>query len=366
MKILVMWTHLSGYLISNLNSASEAGHEVHLLHLGDHDQTPYGESLQYSNICAINVESFSHTNVRKYIIECNPDLVLVAGWHIKKYRKALFFCPYLVVFFMDNQWKDTLKQKIAISIRFWLIKPRYDFAFLPGLRQQEYALKLGFPQEKIWLRALNGDERLLNNYVSEGNIAAFLYVGRLSSEKGIVQLLDAYKEYFSSETNPWKLHVVGDGPLRNLIEGTEGIHWHGFLNPKESALVFQLPSVFVMPSLRDAWGVAMHEAALTGHPIIATRACGASDAFVRDNLNGFLFNVGDHNSLVELLKKVTHLDQIVLNDFSKVSRQLAQSYSSDIWVNSLVQIHDSPQAQECRIYKQRSLLVKVMMVIFWK
>ncbi|NBR14889.1 MAG: hypothetical protein EBU01_09990 [Crocinitomicaceae bacterium] len=136
---------------------------------------------------------------------------------------------------MDNQWKDTLKQKIAISIRFWLIKPRYDFAFLPGLRQQEYALKLGFPQEKIWLRALNGDERLLNNYVSEGNIAAFLYVGRLSSEKGIVQLLDAYKEYFSSETNPWKLHVVGDGPLRNLIEGTEGIHWHGFLNPNTFA-----------------------------------------------------------------------------------------------------------------------------------
>ena len=91
---------------------------------------------------------------------------------------------------------------------------------------------------------------------------------------------------------------------------------------------------------------------------MATKSCGASDAFVRDKLNGFLFDPGDHEGLVNILRTISSLEQVVLQDFSKMSLELAQTYNPDIWVKSLVEIHESPQATECRRKKKERSRLK--------
>lgn len=359
MKLLFLWTHLSGYLVANLNAAVESGHEVHLFHFGDHEETPFGDSLDLDRLNPINSERMHWRKIRKFIRELSPDLVVVCGWHISNYRKALYLNPAIVVFYMDNQWRGTFKQKIAVLIRNFLVKPFFDFAFLPGERQRKYALKLGFSDDRIWLRALNADGRIFKENQNAGRIDTFLYVGRLSQEKGILSLLKAYEEYRSDTPGAWNLIVIGDGPLRKMVSETKGVIWHGFLNQQELAALYQKPSVFVMPSYRDAWGVAMHEAALTGHPIIATRSCGASDAFVRENFNGYLMDSGNHHQFVEILRRVSKLDQAVLNEFSQVSIELAANYNSRIWVESLIQINESKIAKEIRAKRKNSILTKL-------
>ncbi len=354
MKILFLWTHLSGYLVANLNAAVDSGHEIHLLHFGDHEETPFGDSLNLSKLSSCKSQGMSSRDIRKIIHDFDPDLIVVCGWHIRQYRFALFLNRALVVLYMDNQWKGTLKQKFAVMLRGFLIKTHFDFAFLPGARQREYALKLGFPAGRIWLRALNADTRLFDGKRSSGAIDAFLYVGRLSPEKGIVELLNAYEEYRLRTPRPWRLVVIGDGPLRNELIGKAGVTWHGFLNQYELVKYYEAPSVFIMPSLREAWGVAMHEAAITGHPIIATKTCGASDELVRENLNGYLFVPGDHRSLVNILSKISQLKPEVLTGFGQMSYELAKDFNSRTWIETLNQIHVSSLAADLREKRSKS------------
>lgn len=356
MKILFLWTHLSGYLVANLNAAVDSGHEIHLLHFGDHEETPFGDSLNLSKLSSFKSLGMSSREIRKIINDIEPDLIVVCGWHIRQYRFALFLNRALVVLYMDNQWKGTIKQKLALMISRFFIKTHFDFAFLPGARQREYALKLGFPTDRIWLRALNADTRLFEGKRSSGEIDAFLYVGRLSPEKGIVELLNAYEEYRLSTPLPWKLDVIGDGPLSNELIGKVGVTWHGFLNQYELVEYYEAPSVFIMPSLREAWGVAMHEAALTGHPIIATKTCGASDELVRENLNGYLFIPGDHKGLVSTLIRISQLKPEVLSGFGHMSYKLAKDFNSRTWIETLNQINESAIAADLREKRSKSFL----------
>jgi len=109
---------------------------------------------------------------------------------------------------------------------------------------------------------------------SRASATFVLYVGRLSPEKGIADLVAA--------TEGMQLVVAGDGPLRHLIPSALG-----FVPHDQVLRLMREASVIVMPSRQDGSPVALLEAMANECAIVATSVGGIPDA-VEDGVTGLL------------------------------------------------------------------------------
>ena len=117
-----------------------------------------------------------------------------------------------------------------------------------------------------------------------------LYVGRLSEEKGVLELVDAARGL--------PLVVVGDGPLRDRVPG--GI---GFVPPAEVGAYLERAAVVVCPSRREGYGVVARQAMAYGRPVVATPVGGLVDAIL-DEETGLLVPSGDVAALRAALERL--------------------------------------------------------------
>ncbi|MDX6465785.1 MAG: hypothetical protein QOI27_825 [Gaiellaceae bacterium] len=117
-----------------------------------------------------------------------------------------------------------------------------------------------------------------------------LYVGRLSPEKGVLELAEA------CEGIP--LVVVGDGPLRERVPGAVG-----FVPPGELGQWYERAAVVAAPSRREGYGVAAREAMAWGRPVVATAVGGLTDAVV-DGVTGLLVPPGDVPALRTAIERL--------------------------------------------------------------
>jgi len=123
----------------------------------------------------------------------------------------------------------------------------------------------------------------------------FLFVGRLTEEKGVATLLQA----FSGTDYP--LRIAGDGPLRNTVLRSCAQHpnivYLGALTPEGVHSELQACSVLIFPSVwYEGMPMTLIEAFSVGTSVIASDL-GAMQAMVRHGENGWLFTAGDPNAL---------------------------------------------------------------------
>ena len=118
-----------------------------------------------------------------------------------------------------------------------------------------------------------------------------LYAGRLSAEKGILDLLAAADDGM-------KLTIAGDGPLRERVPGALGFVPHDELGP-----LYDRAAVVAVPSRREGFGVACAEAMAHGRPVVAAAVGGLLDLVV-DEETGLLVPPGDVGALREALRRL--------------------------------------------------------------
>jgi glycosyltransferase involved in cell wall biosynthesis len=118
-----------------------------------------------------------------------------------------------------------------------------------------------------------------------------LFVGRLSQEKGILELVEACG-------GELPLVVAGDGPLRSRVPQAVG-----FVPPGELGPWYERAAVVAAPSRREGYGVVPREAMAWGRPVVATAVGGLVDA-VEDGVTGVLVPPGDVQALREALERL--------------------------------------------------------------
>jgi glycosyltransferase involved in cell wall biosynthesis len=136
----------------------------------------------------------------------------------------------------------------------------------------------------------------------------FLFIGRLSEEKGIAILLNAFKEL------PFVLKIAGDGPLRNsvvqVVKEYSNICYLGSLDTKAVHLELCKSQALISPSIcYETFGLVNIEAFSIGTPVLASKI-GAPQFLILDGYNGFHFEPGNVKSLKEVVNRFSALSEI--------------------------------------------------------
>ena len=136
-----------------------------------------------------------------------------------------------------------------------------------------------------------------------------LFLARFVAEKGIYQLLDAFREVVARHPEA-VLIMAGDGPERRRAEEwcsahglTNKVRFPGYIQGAEKARLLLESDIFALPSYREGCPVALLEAMGAGLPVIVTPVGGIPNV-VKDGVNGILVDNADTRSIAEALLRL--------------------------------------------------------------
>ncbi len=167
-------------------------------------------------------------------------------------------------------------------------------------------------------------------------------VARLTAEKGLSYLLEAFKKvvcFFSDSI----LIIVGDGPLGNELREKAcelGISDKVIFTGKRTDLaqIYSTMDIFVLPSLKEGLPMVILEAMASRKPIIATNV-GGIPGVIENGREGILVrpkSVEDLNkAIITLLKDHGVSRRLAYNAREKVVRQ----FSSEIMCNRYIEVY---------------------------
>lgn len=171
----------------------------------------------------------------------------------------------------------------------------------------------------------------------------FLFFGRLSYEKGIETLTNAFPR-----NSEYKLKIVGTGPLENKLKRDkdighlDNIEFLGYKQGNELAnLVSEANFVIVPSEWYENNPMTIIEAYSVGTPVIGARIGGIPEIII-DGKTGFLFKSGDITSLKLVIEKANSLTHKEYSSMSQETINYAQEhFNPDNYYHKLIEFYNT-------------------------
>jgi glycosyltransferase involved in cell wall biosynthesis len=302
---------------------------------------------------------FSAYKIRRAIHRFQPDVVHVHNWHyaigpvvvrtvyygkipvILTVQNFRLLCPsaallYNNTLFLDSitssfPWNAIFKrvyrnsfiQTFWLAFTVWIHKKMGTWNMVDRYILQTALAKsvflsstLGVSEEKFSIKP---------NFIEDPRSSPknredfFLYIGRLSEEKGIDTLLEAFK------TGEHELYIGGDGPLRERVQKASAENPHiRYLGLLDKNLVLEMMcrcSALLFPSIwYEGMPLTLIEAFAVGTPVIASNL-GAMSSMITDRRNGLHFSAGNATELAGKLDFWTGLTKDEKKLYSERARE---------------------------------------------
>jgi glycosyltransferase involved in cell wall biosynthesis len=229
---------------------------------------------------------------------------------------------------------------------------RCDAFVVPGKSALDYLEQMGVPAESIFIARNAVDINLFSEIGRKSRAEAarartqmalparyFLFVGRLVREKGVLDLLAAYRQLPANLREQIGLVFAGDGPLRAELELLARdvypgmIHFAGFVDRNDLALYYGLAECLVFPTYTDTWGLVVNEAMACGLPVICTNVAGCAAELVQSN--GRVVDPGSDSQLSQAMIEIA-CDPALREGMSAESETMILEYSPDAWASGMV------------------------------
>lgn len=270
-------------------------------------------------------------------------------------------CPASIMLYNGEVCDDCITKGYAQCIKKKCVKGSTLKSTLGVMEKKYYDIHKVFrkidciisPSEFIKNQLVNGKLKYseivtLHNFVNESVRNEYVlgdyafYLGRLSKEKGILNLIEAIGDIPNA-----KLLIAGDGPERERIEAYISEHkldgritLLGYQNQDSIHKYITNSRFVVIPSIcNENCPYSVLEAMEIGKPIVASRIGGIPE-LIADGENGYLYKADDINELKEKLMLMLDNDDKV-NRFAQKSRELYESYySPDSYYIELIKIYN--------------------------
>jgi glycosyltransferase involved in cell wall biosynthesis len=212
-----------------------------------------------------------------------------------------------------------------------------------GEHVKRFVRRLRGRDDDVFVAPQSVEPELFARQVAPAEIEAFraahrlegpivLYVGRLTPEKGIGVLLDAWRNH-----NHATLVLIGDGPLASQIP--DGVRFLGPIVRQNLPVAYAAASLSVVPSVptplwREPWGLVCNEAMHQGRAVIATTAVGAAaGGLVRDGETGLVVRHGDARALSAAIDRLLR-DHTLREQLGAAARIAVAPYTYDAMANA--------------------------------
>ncbi|KAG2215920.1 hypothetical protein INT46_004176 [Mucor plumbeus] len=201
--------------------------------------------------------------------------------------------------------------------------------------------------------------------IDSKNKTVILYVGRVSYEKNINLVIEAYK---NMDHTTCHLVLVGHGPAFHEIQGYCStkcipITFTGYLQGQDLSQAYASADIFAFPSVTETFGQVVLEAMSSGLPVVGLEAEGVRD-LVDDKRTGLLLNTFDlsvkdqqkkYRGLLEMLINQRHL----LENMSREAVRKAKTYTWYEAMECMVNVyHDAVGCADDELPKSLKIYLK--------
>ena len=315
---------------------------------------------------AQDVDELSQGAIRERIGEVldriDPGVVVVHGWAT---REALAILEWAVArgrpaitMSASTAW-DAPRRLHTEWVKSRLVR-LCSAALVGGTPHVAYMESLGMPRERIFTgydavdnaHFARGAEKVLSTDQTgasrDRRRKFFLTVGRFigtgpdAGVKNHFRLMESYRRYRRlAGGESWDLVILGDGDLRPQLEAYRTqlslepfVAMPGFKQYDELPTWYGLASAFILPSLKDTWGLVVNEAMAAGLPVVVSNRCGCAQDLVREGVNGFTFDPLDVEGLARLMHRMAHGD-VDREAMGRASREIIADWGPERFADGL-------------------------------
>jgi glycosyltransferase involved in cell wall biosynthesis len=280
--------------------------------------------------------------IRKY----DPDIIITSGYDMLAYWEVFLYCKIFKKKFI--LWNGTtLLSTGRINGFIGQIKQTIiggaDRYITYGTKAAEYLIYMGASKEHIhvgintgdvnWFRKrskkFNKDEDIRIERSKYPNIL-MLYVGRLSNNKGVSQILKALIQLQDTDIG---LLIVGGGPqgkeLKQLCKDQKlkNVYFKGFQQQDSLPRFYAVADFLILPTFKEVWGLVVNEALASGLYVLCSDRAGAAYDLIKEGWNGILFNPHSIEELVVSILKAKEQIEDIRARRQAISEHACQEFS---------------------------------------
>ena len=302
----------------------------------NHDR--FRNALKSKNIFKILKEGFYSLKVLRYrkktmveyISNCKSDVIIstrdIFNYWVCGYAKD----DVLKIGWEHNHFHDNYRYANNVSRS----AKKLDYLVLVSSELQKFYAKELSNSNCMCIYIPNSIESLPSKSASLKN-KKLISVGRLSHEKGYIDLLHLYRK-IETDYPDWTLDIIGDGVEREKLEKyiskynlEEKVKLHGFQSKEVIDKLLDESSIYLMTSLTESFGIVLIEAMSHGVPCIAYDSAEGAREIINSGENGYL--IKNRNMEVMAMK----VEDLIKNKeerikIGKQARQSVKKYTSDI------------------------------------
>lgn len=295
----------------------------------------------------IFLEELSFFTKLKFLVSTyyNNDLIIINGYN--NYPFILTFI--LNIFSVSKKYisiesdtqlivpKSPLKRIVKWVYLSAIFSNKYILGFAGGTNSHKELFRhYGMKENSIFLMPMMVDnQKYYQEQKKFPDTFTFLFVGRLIPTKNIDLLCERFIHSFSDKKA--RLIIAGGGENFAKFQAKYShpkIEFHGSVFGEDLIRLYHNSSVFVFPSLVDAWGLVVNEALSSGLPVIANKEVGANYDLINDKNTGMIaLDMCDFGD--KMLKLYNNPDLLI--KFSKNASDLMRSnWNYDLYNKCLI------------------------------
>jgi len=181
--------------------------------------------------------------------------------------------------------------------------------------------------------------KLREKYLISKNTFVFLYLGRINKDKGIIELVNAFKK-IQNNSNVLLIFVgqLEDSKLIQLFQNNKKIFYFNFSNNPEDW--FSVADILCLPSHREGFGTVVIEAASCGIPALCSNIYGLRDAVIH-NKTGFFHEVGSSSDIKSKMEYIIKNKKQVKNLGIMAKKNAAKDFDKNLITNRLLKFINS-------------------------
>lgn len=341
-KVVFLYTEIAGYFLACVKELSKKA-DVLVVRWPVNKEAPF-EFNDTNTVTLLDRKALSADNLFHQVKSFNPDILVCSGWIDKGYLKvaAAFKKSIPVIVSLDNHWKGSFRQRLAVMTSSFYLRKIFTHAWVPGAPQKQYAEKLGFGQN-ILQNFYSADTSLFDKIFQETFEEKkahfprkFLYVARYVEHKGIFEMWNAFIKFSDASKSDWELWCIGTGDQWEKRITHPKIKHIGFVQPSDMKPYLEQTGIYILPSKFEPWGVTVHEFAVAGFPLLVSDAVGSASRFVRDN--GIIFKSSSEEELVKTFQKIESTSNEELIRMAEKSHQIGMEITPEKWSEILLSV----------------------------